>query len=230
MAGKLVFACAAATTLAFAPSPATRSSLTQRSAVDYFGLGAGEKTAANDAAFMSYLQQEAQAAQALTNETGTIEMPTLSYPSAVSGFQVVTPYAGDQGAGFLESPITNSMMTKMILGNLAAYREGLTSKARGLEIGLAHGYLFFGPFFKMGPMRASAVADYAGLMSTMAFVLMLTMALTAYSYIDEDNETIFDKEFNGGFLAGGWGSAVFAFLCVHAANWTPIVNTPTFQP
>jgi len=180
---------------------------------------------------MAYLQQESQAAQALTNETGTIGVPTLAYPSAVSGFQVVEPYFGDQGAGFLESPITSSMMTKSILGNLAAYREGISSKQRGLEIGLAHGYLFFGPFFKMGPMRASPVADYAGLMATMAFVLMLTMALTVYSYLDEDDESpLFNKDFNGGFLAGGWGSAVFAFLCVHAANWTPIVNTPTFQP
>ena len=36
------------------------------------GLGGGEKTAANDASFMAYLQQEAIAAQALTNDTSTI--------------------------------------------------------------------------------------------------------------------------------------------------------------
>ncbi|KAJ1449712.1 photosystem I PsaL, reaction centre subunit XI, partial [Pelagophyceae sp. CCMP2097] len=130
-------------------------------------------------------------------------------------FQLTTPYFGDSSAGFIESPISSSMMTKMILGNLAAYRPGLTSKARGLEIGLAHGYLFFGPFFKLGPMRGSPVADYVGLMATMAFMLLLTMALTAYTYLNEDEEpSLFTKEFNGGFLVGGWGSAVFAFLIV----------------
>ena len=180
---------------------------------------------------MVYLQQEAIAAQALTNETEAIGMPTLSYPGAVSGFQVSTPYFNDPGAGMLDNPITSSAMTKAILGNLAAYREGLTSKARGFEIGLAHGYLFYGPFFKLGPMRTLPAADVIGAMSTMSFVLILTMALTAYSYLQEDAEdNLFDKEFNGGFLVGGWGGAIFAFLCVHAANWLPVVNTPTYTP
>jgi len=256
MVRTLILACAAATTLAFAPmtSPAVRS-MTQRSAADYFNLGAGEKTAAMDASFMAYLQMEAQEAQKLTNDTSIIGnvdspdpravaralaapprrralpgMPTLTYPSANPGFQLTTPYFGDSSAGFIESPISSSMMTKMILGNLAAYRPGLTSKARGLEIGLAHGYLFFGPFFKLGPMRGSPVADYVGLMATMAFMLLLTMALTAYTYLNEDEEpSLFTKEFNGGFLVGGWGSAVFAFLIVHANTWLPVVNTPTFQ-
>merc|ERR1712228_1138052 len=74
----------------------------------------------------------------------------------------------------------SSAVTRAILRNLPAYRFGLTPLLRGLEIGLAHGYFLIGPFAKLGPLRDSDIALFAGFLSTIGLILILTLGLTIY--------------------------------------------------
>ena len=60
----------------------------------------------------------------------------------MSKFSFVGPYGDDPTVGHLSTPITTSMITRTLLGNLPAYRPGLSSLLRGLEVGMAHGYFF----------------------------------------------------------------------------------------
>ena len=92
----------------------------------------------------------------------------------------IKPYNDDPFVGHLATPITSSAVTRAILRNLPAYRFGLTPLLRGLEIGLAHGYFLIGPFVKLGPLRNSDIALYAGFLSTIGLILILTLALTIY--------------------------------------------------
>jgi hypothetical protein len=71
-------------------------------------------------------------------------------------------------------------VTRAILQNLPAYRSGLTPLLRGLEVGLAHGYFLMGPFVKLGPLRDSDIALFAGFLSTIGLIIILTLALTIY--------------------------------------------------
>ena len=90
----------------------------------------------------------------------------------------VKPYKNDPFVGHLSTPITTSAATKAILGNLPAYRPGLSSVLRGLEIGMAHGYFFVGPFTKLGPLRNSDVGLLAGFLSAVGLILILSVGLT----------------------------------------------------
>jgi len=52
---------------------------------------------------------------------------------------------------------------------------------RGVEIGLAHGFLLVGPFIKYGPLRnVEGVAEIAGCVNGAAVVLLLTACLSIY--------------------------------------------------
>jgi len=92
----------------------------------------------------------------------------------------IKPYNDDPFVGHLATPITSSAVTRAILQNLPAYRSGLTPLLRGLEIGLAHGYFLVGPFAKLGPLRNSDIALFAGFLSTIGLILILTLGLTIY--------------------------------------------------
>jgi hypothetical protein len=92
----------------------------------------------------------------------------------------IKPYNDDPFVGHLATPITSSAVTRAILQNLPAYRFGLTPLLRGLEIGLAHGYFLIGPFVKLGPLRDSDVALFAGFLSTIGLIVILTLGLTIY--------------------------------------------------
>jgi photosystem I subunit 11 len=91
----------------------------------------------------------------------------------------IKPYNDDPFVGHLATPITSSAVTRAILQNLPAYRSGLTL-LRGLEVGLAHGYFLMGPFVKLGPLRDSDIALFAGFLSTIGLIIILTLALTIY--------------------------------------------------
>jgi photosystem I subunit 11 len=73
----------------------------------------------------------------------------------------IKPY-NDPFVGHLATPITSSAVTRAILQNLPAYRSGLTPLYVWLEVGLAHGYFLMGPFVKLGPLRDSDIALFAG--------------------------------------------------------------------
>lgn len=137
----------------------------------------------------------------------------------------IKPYMDDPFVGHLSTPITSSAITRSILQNLPAYRNGLTPLLRGLEIGLAHGYFLIGPFSKLGPLRNSDISLLAGFLSTIGLILILTLALTIYGiatfqYKNEKKTelTLQAKkawnQFKGGFFVGACGSAGFAFICL----------------
>ena len=132
----------------------------------------------------------------------------------------VKPYKNDPFVGHLSTPITTSAATKAILGNLPAYRPGLSSVLRGLEIGMAHGYFFVGPFTKLGPLRNSDVGLLAGFLSAVGLILILSVGLTIYGNAtfseSSKGEGLQSEEgwekFTGGFVIGAFGGAGFAYL------------------
>ena len=139
----------------------------------------------------------------------------------------IKPYNDDPFVGHLATPITSSAVTRALLKNLPAYRFGLTPLLRGLEIGLAHGYFLIGPFAKLGPLRNSDIALFAGFLSTIGLILILTLGLTIYgiaTFSDEkesgetsENDLQTRKawdQFKGGFFVGACGSAGFALICL----------------
>jgi photosystem I subunit 11 len=107
-------------------------------------------------------------------------------------------------------------VTRAILQNLPAYRSGLTPLLRGLEVGLAHGYFLMGPFVKLGPLRDSDIALFAGFLSTIGLIIILTLALTIYgvaSFGQEKSESSNENDLQTKKL--GINSKV-DFLLVHA--------------
>ena len=139
----------------------------------------------------------------------------------------IKPYNDDPFVGHLATPITSSSITRSILQNLPAYRPNLTPLLRGLEIGLAHGYFLIGPFLKLGPLRDSNVALFAGFLSTIGLIVILTLGLTIYGIVSFNENESTDiaqsnnfqtkkawDQFKGGFFVGACGSAGFAFICL----------------
>ncbi|MEO1621967.1 MAG: photosystem I reaction center subunit XI, partial [Cyanobacteria bacterium J06632_3] len=130
--------------------------------------------------------------------------------------------------GNLETPLNSSGLTQSFISNLPAYRQGLSSQRRGLEVGMAHGYLLYGPFALLGPLRDSDVPAVAGLIGAVGLVLILTICLSLYSGASVNtavskNTLPFTppeglstdegwSEFAGAFLIGGIGGAIFAFF------------------
>ena len=141
----------------------------------------------------------------------------------------IKPYNDDPFVGHLATPITSSAITRTILGNLPAYRPGLTPLLRGLEIGLAHGYFLIGPFTKLGPLRNTDVALLAGFLSTLGLIIIATLGLTIYGYATFQNNDSKDElqskngwdQFKGGFLVGAFGGSGFAYIC--------LLSIPTFN-
>lgn len=140
----------------------------------------------------------------------------------------IKPYAGDPQIGNLETPLNSSGLSRAFLENLPAYRTGLSAQRRGLEVGMAHGYLLYGPFALLGPLRDSEVPAVAGLIATVGLVLILTVCLSIYSGANVSSEISRNtspyqppealstdegwSEFAGSFLIGGIGGAIFAFF------------------
>jgi photosystem I subunit 11 len=135
--------------------------------------------------------------------------------------------AGDPQIGNLATPINSSGFTKALINNLPAYRAGLSPQRRGLEIGMAHGYLLFGPFALTSQFRNTPYADLVGLIEAVILVVILTLCLSIYSSVGVGKPiaTITNpnppeslgtqegwSEFAGSFLIGGIGGAGFAYL------------------
>lgn len=152
--------------------------------------------------------------------------------------EVVHP-AGNPLVGNLATPINASPFSKTFLNNLPAYRQGLSAGRRGLEIGMAHGYFFFGPFFALGPLRNSDAAPLAGLLSTLGFVAILTIALSIYGEVGvgqipatianprppKDLETKEGwSEFTSSFLIGACGGAFVAYVLNQTGYLTGLFN------
>lgn len=135
--------------------------------------------------------------------------------------QVVKPYNNDPFTGHLSTPISDSAFTRTFIGNLPAYRKGLSPILRGLEIGLAHGYFLVGPWMKLGPLRDSDAAALGALISAVALIVIATACLSAYGLVTfQSNESATDSlqtsegwsQFAGGFFVGATGGAFVAFF------------------
>merc|ERR1711918_295013 len=97
---------------------------------------------------------------------------------------VVKPINGDPFIGMLETPVTSAPIVANYLSNLPAYRTGVSPLLRGVEIGLAHGFLIPGPFIKLGPLSATdGSAEIAGCMSAAALVVILAACLSIYGAV-----------------------------------------------
>jgi hypothetical protein len=70
-----------------------------------------------------------------------------------------------------ETPITSAPIVASFLSSLPAYRTGVAPVLRGVEIGLAHGFLLVGPFIKVGCRSSQRKADSTGLRSDRRVVL-----------------------------------------------------------
>jgi photosystem I subunit XI len=149
-------------------------------------------------------------------------------PSDPRNREVVAPAGRDPQQGNLETPINSSPLVKWFINNLPAYRQGLNPSRRGLEVGMAHGYLLFGPFAKLGPLRDAPNANLAGLLGAIGLVVILTACLSLYANtnpakalnsvtvpnppVDAFNSKESWNNFASSFLIGGIGGAVVAYF------------------
>ena len=136
--------------------------------------------------------------------------------------EMIKPYGGDPFVGNLSTPISDSAFTRAFIGNLPAYRKGLSPLLRGLEIGMAHGYFVSGPWVIFGPLRDSDYAYLGGLISGMTLILIATACLSSYGLVtfqgasSESGDSLQTGEgwsqFAGGFFVGGMGGAFVAYF------------------
>ncbi|OKH23551.1 PsbB/PsbC family photosystem II protein [Hydrococcus rivularis NIES-593] len=145
----------------------------------------------------------------------------------------VIKLAGSPYTGNLSTPVNSSDFTLFLLKNLPIYRAGLSPLARGLEIGMAHGYFILGPFIKLGPLRDTEQANLIGLISACTLIVIMTICLSIYGTVSFKKELSKDRltystsvpnvpdslktvdgwsQFSGAFLVGGVGGAIFAYL------------------
>ncbi len=138
----------------------------------------------------------------------------------------VKPFKNDPQIGHLSTPISDSGLVTAFIGNLPAYRKGLSASRRGLEIGMAHGYFIYGPFAVLGPLRATELSSLAGLLASVSSVVLLTLGLSLYGAtvstkimtstsvaVPAEFETHAGwSEFASSFLIGGAGGAAFAYF------------------
>lgn len=135
----------------------------------------------------------------------------------------IKPYNNDPSVGHLSTPITTSAVTNIILSNLPAYRPNMSPILRGLEVGMAHGYLLLGPFNTLGPLRDSKFSLMVAVLSTIGLVTILTLCLVIYGKVTfkpEDEKSRWHELFNtrpwenftSGFLIGAYGGVGFGYV------------------
>ena len=139
---------------------------------------------------------------------------------------VSDPFVGD-----LKTPVNNGYFMKGFISNLPFYRPGVSPNFRGLETGMAFGYLLYGPFAICGPLRNSEYGQTAGLLAAVGAIHILTLLFLLYNQpgkqpnippadttVENPPLDLFTRtgwaDFTSGFWLGGCGGAVFAwFLC-----------------
>ncbi|GMG99934.1 hypothetical protein Nepgr_001774 [Nepenthes gracilis] len=155
-------------------------------------------------------------------------------------YQVIQPLNGDPFIGSLETPVTSSPLIAWYLSNLPAYRTAVNPLLRGVEIGLAHGFLLVGPFVKTGPLRDTPYAGAAGSLAAGGLVAILSICLTIYgiSSFNEGEPSIAPSltltgrkkepdqlqtadgwaRFTGGFFFGGISGVIWAYFLLYVLN------------
>ncbi|KAF3334369.1 Photosystem I reaction center subunit XI [Carex littledalei] len=155
-------------------------------------------------------------------------------------FQVIQPINGDPFIGSFETPITSSPLIAWYLSNLPAYRTAVSPLLRGIEVGLAHGYLLVGPFVMTGPLRNTPYHGQAGSLAAAGLVVILTLCLSMYGVasFQEGEPSIAptltltgrkkeaDKlqtadgwsQFSGGFFFGGISGVIWAYFLLYVLD------------
>ncbi|CAN6587143.1 unnamed protein product [Malus baccata var. baccata] len=155
-------------------------------------------------------------------------------------FQVIQPINGDPFIGSLETPVTSSPLIAWYLSNLPAYRTAVSPLLRGIEVGLAHGFLLVGPFVKTGPLRNTPYAGGAGSLAAAGLVAILTLCLTIYGISsfkegepssapaltltgrkkepDQLQTAEGWSKFTGGFFFGGISGVTWAYFLLYVVN------------
>ncbi|XP_057508822.1 photosystem I reaction center subunit XI, chloroplastic-like [Actinidia eriantha] len=155
-------------------------------------------------------------------------------------YQVIQPINGDPFIGSLETPVTSSPLIAWYLSNLPAYRTAVSPLLRGIEVGLAHGYLLVGPFVITGPLRNTEVAGPAGSLAAAGLVVILSICLTMYGVAsfkegepstapaltltgrkkEPDQLQTADgwAKFTGGFFFGGISGVLWAYFLLYVLD------------
>ncbi|XP_021907147.1 photosystem I reaction center subunit XI, chloroplastic [Carica papaya] len=155
-------------------------------------------------------------------------------------YQVIQPINGDPFIGSLETPVTSSPLIAWYLSNLPAYRTAVSPLLRGIEVGLAHGFLLVGPFVKAGPLRNTEIAGPAGSLAAAGLVVILSVCLTMYGVAsfnegepstapgltltgrkkEPDQLQTADgwAKFTGGFFFGGISGVIWAYFLLYVLN------------
>ena len=149
-------------------------------------------------------------------------------PSDPRNQEVVHP-AFDPQIGNLATPINSSPLALSLVNSLSAYRSGLSAQRRGIEVGLAHGYWFVGPFAYLNPLRHTEFTDLIGLASAVGLVVVSTLAILLYAASNPPrpvatittpnppeafNSPKGWKEYARGFLIGGVAGAAVAYVLI----------------
>lgn len=121
-----------------------------------------------------------------------------------------------------ETPVTSAPIVAKFLSSLPAYRTGVSPLLRGVEVGLAHGFLIPGPFIALGPLRdVPGVGEIAGCASGAGLVLILAVCLSIYggATFQGESKAVATKTLSGRSVAAdalqsadGWSG--------FAAGWT----------
>lgn len=155
-------------------------------------------------------------------------------------YQVIQPLNGDPFIGSLETPVTSSPLVAWYLSNLPGYRTAVNPLLRGVEVGLAHGFLLVGPFVKTGPLRNTDIAGPAGSLAAAGLVVILSICLTIYgiaSFKEGDPSsapslTLTGRKkqpdqlqtadgwakFSGGFFFGGISGVIWAYFLLYVLD------------
>lgn len=155
---------------------------------------------------------------------------TSNFSQAYADEELIKPYKGDPSLGNLSTPINDSDLVRAFIGNLPAYREGLSPFMRGLEIGMAHGYFLVGPEIIFGPLReTSHGANLSGVITAIYITASAVLGISIFamatfqgdprgaynSHSQDDLRPLRTKEgwfqLGGGIFVGAMGGAVFAY-------------------
>jgi photosystem I subunit 11 len=83
---------------------------------------------------------------------------------------------------------------------------------------MAHGYWLVGPFAKLGPLRNEPIGLLGGFLGACGLILILTAALSLYGTVSSPRHggpvqgSQAWSELAAGFLIGGMGGAIVAYL------------------
>lgn len=159
------------------------------------------------------------------------------------GDLIQPPQNANPQKGNLATSVNSSDFTLNFLKYLPIYRPGISPLSRGLEIGMAHGYWLIGLFAtlgSLGSLHGSNVGNLVGLLAAGGLIVILTIGFSIYGTNSFDTQlqtvprpalvatvpnvpdtlktTEAWSEFTVGFLVGGIGGAIFAYLLLNSLD------------